>query len=65
MASYRIQKQVPVEGSAKLADIRWGLCLPIWRRAITHRPLKDAPRVRTFMEGIGDGLRKRLAAFEQ
>lgn len=32
---------------------------------ITHRSLKDTARVRAFMEVVGDGLRRKLAALEQ
>lgn len=32
---------------------------------ITHHSLKDTARVRAFMETVGDGLRRRLAALER
>lgn len=39
-----------------LADLRTELWL------VTHRSLKDTARVRAFMEIVGDGVKKRLAA---
>jgi DNA-binding transcriptional LysR family regulator len=39
-----------------LADLRTELWL------VTHRSLKDTARVRAFMDIVGDGVKKRLAA---